>query len=741
MAKHWALSLVLPLMLLQLALISVSAAAATAGTGVQVPTTKVRLWHQLIYAHREVQAELIAEFEKANPDIDIESIYRETEQLRSSFQSAALVGGGPEIIQGPSDQVGPLSVMGLLSSMEDFYSPEELSDFDPLSLIRIDGKLLLVGDTVGNHLSLIYNRKLLKDPPQTTDELLQQGQKFGDNPYYLVWPMQEPFFFAPWVAAFGESFASVDGAPQLGTPAMAKAFQWMRDLKASKFVPRDADYETANALFKEGKVAMIINGDWSWGDYRKAGIDFGIARLPKVSSTGLWPSPLVAAKGYSVNAKYSPEKKQAIRRVLHFLTSTDSQLRFTKAVSTLPSRLSARQSDVVTKDPLLKTSALILEVGSPMPATAELRAVWDSLRVQYQAVLGGNIDVEKAAQKAQIEAEKQIQIMNEVRPPDASVWVVKVLMALFALVAVGYLLRELPGFFRDLRGPYRMAYAFLLPALVCVGLVVIFPFLYNIAISFSNLSLRSFQSWQLIGFQNYVDVLTDPVFYNVFLKTIIWTFLNLVFHVGLGIGLALLIDQTLPAKPLWRTLLIIPWAVPQYITALTWRGMFNQEFGAINHVIVNLFNGPAIAWLSKPFEVFVACLITNVWLGFPFMMMVALGGLQGIPRELYEAARVDGANAWQRFWRITWPLLQPVMVPATVLGSIWTFNNLNVIWLVSNGGEPAGQTHILVSYVYKSAFDMYRYSSSAALSMIIFLILLVATLFYLKVSEKKWGSS
>jgi arabinogalactan oligomer/maltooligosaccharide transport system permease protein len=123
------------------------------------------------------------------------------------------------------------------------------------------------------------------------------------------------------------------------------------------------------------------------------------------------------------------------------------------------------------------------------------------------------------------------------------------------------------------------------------------------------------------------------------------------------------------------------------------------------------------------------------------MMMVSLGGLQSIPRELYEAARVDGANAWQRFRRITWPLLQPVLIPATVLGSIWTFNNLNVIWLVSNGGEPADSTHILVSYVYKSAFDLYRYSSSAALSMIIFLMLLAATVLYLRVSEKYVGGS
>lgn len=699
---------------------------------------KVRLWHQLIYAHREVQAKLIQEFERQNPDIKIESIYRETEALRSGFQSAALVGGGPEIVQGPSDQVGPLSVMGLLAPMDEYFTPEELADFDPLALIRVHDKLLMVGDTVGNHLSLLYNKKLIATPPQTTDELFARGRAYK-NGYFLVWHMQEPFFFVPWVSGFGTDFATIEGKPQLNTPAMVQAFQFMKDLKASGFVPRDADYETANALFKDGKVAMIVNGDWSWGDYKKAGIDFGIARLPQISSTGGWPAPLVAAKGYSVNINVPPAKKEYVRRVLQFLTSKETQLAFTREVSTLPSRLSARQDPIVINDELLKASNSIMEVGKPMPVTAELRAVWDALRIQYQAVLGGSVDPQTAAARAQAEAERQIQIMNEVREPDAGAWVVKAVIFLLSVALVIYLFRKAPGFWRDLRGPNRLAYAFLLPALFCVGLVVVFPFFYNIAISFSNLSLRTFSDWRIIGFQNYFEVLTDAVFYSVFLKTVIWTVLNLVFHVSLGVMLALLIDQTLPAKPLWRTLLIIPWAVPQYITALTWRGMFNQEFGAINQVLAKFFNMTPIEWLSKPLEMFAACLITNIWLGFPFMMMVALGGLQAIPRELYEAARVDGASPWQRFWRITWPLLQPVMVPATVLGAIWTFNNLNVIWLVSNGGEPAGQTHILVSYVYKSAFDLYRYSSSAALSMVIFLILLAATVFYLRISEKKIG--
>lgn len=697
---------------------------------------RVRLWHQLMYSHRDVQAEILREFEKQNPGIKVESLYRETEHLRSSFQAAAQVGGGPELIYGPSDQVGPLSTMGLLRPMSDLFTEDELKDFDPLSLIRVENDLLMVGDNVGNHLALLYNRKLVPNPPATVKELFEQGKAYKKG-FFLVWPMQEPFFFVPWVAGFGEPFVTPSSEPRLDSEAMVKALAFVRELKNSGFVPREADYETANALFKEGKAAMIINGDWSWGDYKKAGLDFGVARIPKIDATGQWPSPLVAAKGYSVNVNLAPQKVEAVKKLLRHLLSAESQLKFTSEVSTLPSRLSARESTVVTGDPLLRESASVMEIGTPMPVNPELRAVWDSLRAQYQAVLGGSAAPEAAARAAQAEALRQIAVMNEIREPDAQAPVLKILTALLALGLLILIVREVPHLARDLRGPSRLAYAFLAPALICVTLVIVFPFFYNLVISFSNLSLRTFQTWQITGFQNYFEVLKDPKFYSVLGKTLLWTGINLVFHVGLGLFLALLIDQTLPAKPLWRTLLIIPWAVPQYITALTWRGMFNQEFGAINQVLTRFLHMEPVQWLSSPWEAFAACVLTNVWLGFPFMMMVSLGGLQAIPRELYEAARVDGANAWQRFRRITWPLLQPVLIPATVLGGIWTFNNLNVIWLVSNGGEPADQTHILVSYVYKSAFDLYRYSYSAALSMIIFLLLLAATVLYLKVGEKR----
>ena len=272
----------------------------------------------------------------------------------------------------------------------------------------------------------------------------------------------------------------------------------------------------------------------------------------------------------------------------------------------------------------------------------------------------------------------------------------------------------------------------LLPAALIVVAVVLYPFIYNFIISLSNMSMRHFSDWKIIGLGQYGKVFGEKLFYSVFAKTVIWTVVNVFFHVTIGVFLAMLLNRSLPGKGIFRTLLIIPWAMPQYIAALTWRGMFNYQYGAINLMITKFLAMTPVEWLKSPFEAFTACILTNIWFGFPFMMIIALGGLQSINKSLYEAAEVDGASRWSQFWNITVPLLRPVMVPAIVLGVIWTFNNLNVMWLVSNGGEPADQTHILVSYVYKAAFNLYRYGYAAAFSVVIFVILLVFSIFFVR---------
>ncbi|NIA28784.1 MAG: ABC transporter permease subunit [Actinobacteria bacterium] len=270
----------------------------------------------------------------------------------------------------------------------------------------------------------------------------------------------------------------------------------------------------------------------------------------------------------------------------------------------------------------------------------------------------------------------------------------------------------------------RLAYLYTMPALIVMALVVLYPFIYNVVISFSNMNLTHFRDWRLIGLKNYITVINDKSFWYFFYKTVLWTGLNLFFHVTIGVTLALVLNKNIKGKSFFRTLLILPWAVPQYITALTWRGMFNSQYGAISIMLQKWF-GISIPWLTTEWGAFAACLITNIWLGFPFMMVIALGGLQSIPDELYEAAEIDGSSWYHKLKNITIPLLKPVMIPAITLGVIWTFNNFNVVWLVSNGGEPSDKTHILVSWVYKTGFTYFRLGYAAAFSMIIFSILVI----------------
>jgi arabinogalactan oligomer/maltooligosaccharide transport system permease protein len=174
-------------------------------------------------------------------------------------------------------------------------------------------------------------------------------------------------------------------------------------------------------------------------------------------------------------------------------------------------------------------------------------------------------------------------------------------------------------------------------------------------------------------------------------------------------------------------LLILPWAIPNYITALIWKGMFQGEYGAVNSLL-HAAHLDGVSWFTSWSTAFSANVITNTWLGFPFMMVVALGALETIPKELYEAASVDGASAWQRFRHITLPHLRPALGPAVALGSIWTFNMFNVIFLVS-GGKPGDTTNILVTDAYRWAFERGdKYGMAAAYATLIFLILRLLTI-------------
>lgn len=276
-------------------------------------------------------------------------------------------------------------------------------------------------------------------------------------------------------------------------------------------------------------------------------------------------------------------------------------------------------------------------------------------------------------------------------------------------------------------------YLFTAPAIIVLGLMVFYPLAYGFFLSLTDMSLKTFKNPNVIGLGNYIKIFTDGQLWSTLGRTVIWTVVNVVFHVSVGLWLAILLNRKLPGRAIIRVLLIIPWAMPQYIAALTWRGMFNFKFGAVNILLQNLGFQP-VNWLGDPSMTFIAAMITNIWLGCAFMMMISLGGLQSIPAELYEAASIDGASNWHKFKEITLPLLKPVLTPAIVLGSVWTFNMLNVIIIIA-GGFGNEQTQILVTEVYRLAFMFYRYGYAAAYSVVIFFILFMFVMIFMKATK------
>ncbi|HTR52056.1 MAG TPA: sugar ABC transporter permease [Kofleriaceae bacterium] len=289
---------------------------------------------------------------------------------------------------------------------------------------------------------------------------------------------------------------------------------------------------------------------------------------------------------------------------------------------------------------------------------------------------------------------------------------------------------------------HRTALGFLAPAAIAMLVLVAVPFLIGIAIGFYDYHSGH---WTFVGFHNFAELLSggghsldDPLnFWFILGVTVVWTVVNIALHVTIGVSLALVLSRKwLRGRRVFRMLLILPWAIPNYITALMWHGMFQGEYGAINQIL-HKFGISDVSWFTTWAKAFAADVTTNTWLGFPFMMVVALGALETIPRELYEAASVDGASAWQRFRHITLPHLRPALGPAVALGSIWTFNMFNVIYLVS-AGKPGDSTNILVTDAYRWAFERGdRYGMAAAEAALIFLVLMLWTVFGTRLVRRK----
>ncbi|MBH1933494.1 sugar ABC transporter permease [Streptomyces sp. AV19] len=285
------------------------------------------------------------------------------------------------------------------------------------------------------------------------------------------------------------------------------------------------------------------------------------------------------------------------------------------------------------------------------------------------------------------------------------------------------------------------AWAMVLPVVVVLAVLVGYPLGKGVYLSFTDAneanSARTIgvnhipSTYSFVGLDNYWRVLSgqEGNFYGRLGWTVVWTASCVVLHYALGLGLALLLNRPMRLRGLYRVLLILPWAVPAFVGAFSWRLMFNEKYGVLNAVLDRLGVG-ALDWLGDSTLQKAAAVAVNVWMGVPFMMVALLGGLQAIPAELHEAAEIDGASPWQRFRHVTLPGLRAVSGTVVLLGTIWTFNMFQVIYLLIGQGASS-ESEILVTYAYRLAFQGIRdYAGSATYGILILSLLLVFATFY-----------
>jgi multiple sugar transport system permease protein len=280
-------------------------------------------------------------------------------------------------------------------------------------------------------------------------------------------------------------------------------------------------------------------------------------------------------------------------------------------------------------------------------------------------------------------------------------------------------------------GSAPFGYLLVGPLVLWLVITIVIPLLYAVYVGFTDAGIIGTEA-EFIGLENYTTVLADAEFRSAFGRSLIWAVGGAVVQTVLAFATALALNQAFRGRRFARTWIILSWIIPTIVIAILWRWMLNASYGIINFFVTTLgFSDAPIDFLGSPKWALPTVIMVNAWRWFPFLALLILAGLQSIPGELYEAAKVDGANATQRFFSITMPQLQPVMYVVGLIGTLWAFQIFDVIWLLTQGG-PSGATQTLPVLIYDRAFNGFAMGEASAISVVLCAFLLIFSVLYIK---------
>lgn len=283
-----------------------------------------------------------------------------------------------------------------------------------------------------------------------------------------------------------------------------------------------------------------------------------------------------------------------------------------------------------------------------------------------------------------------------------------------------------------------IGYLFIIPAMIIMGILVGYPLVYNVILSFQDVTLMNLGGGakEFVGLLHYKQIFQDDLFWKALWQTAYYSVASIILQFGIGFALALFFSLNFKFASYLRGLMMVTWLVPLTVAALLFQFMLSPSVGILNYIPMQLgLIDEPISWLSNTGTAMWGLIITNVWIGVPFNMLLIATGINNLSEEVYESAQMDGANWFQRFWRITLPMLKPVLLTVLMLGMIYTFKVFDLVFVMTNGG-PADSTEVLSTLAYRYSFDQFNFSLGAAVSNILFLILLVIALFYIRATKE-----
>ena len=654
---------------------------------------------------------------------------------------------GPDLFVSPHERLGSYLSNHLVAPAGDAFPEADVARYTPTAVAAVTDQGTRYAVPLASKCAALYiNTKLLPQAPATLEDLERLKGKLGPGVSPLVYEAQTVYFHIPLLHAYGGKIFDGTTYAMVG-PEAERAAEKARELIATRVVPPEPSGDLVKQLFASGLAAAAISGPWLAGDLGP-NVRYRVVPLPSVEGAGKM-RPFLTVDG----AFLTPQgAKLPLARELARFLADDEMSKIRRSVG---------KQDVATKSaweehvdrPVTESDAVLAAFHEaaldavPMPSSLAMRSTWVPAEQALRKVIRGEGTAKEALD------EGRVRFLDIMRPPPSRPPSPAPLLTVLGLALLGfafYAVRRArqPGFARELRVS-KPAYKYVIHSVLTILVLVVFPLLAGAGTSFFA---GTRDNPQFVGLTNYIEILTvrgAPIanwlshgsFYLTLLVTVLWTVVNVIAHVSIGLVLGLLLARPfLRLRAIYRVLLILPWAVPSYVTALAWKGMFHRQFGAVNAILVAVGAEP-VSWFAKFSTAFTANVATNVWLGFPFMMVVVMGALTSIPKDVLEAAEVDGATRWQAFRLVTLPLLKPTLLPAVVLGSIWTFNMFNVVFLVS-GGEPDGQTDILVSEAYRWAFARNaQFGYAAAYAVIIFGLLVLMSSVLGKIGKEKEGKA